>query len=691
MNSIRACIRNNTFTYTKLLFRRRNITNHLRFVALSVTLRAFILQFRESVNLLASEQRFNRTGNSGGKVMLEFIRNHVGGLVGLLIIGALSFVFAVSFGQQSQGWGRGAGDDTAITVDGVDLSMATLEYAINMNTNRDIAKDSPEYASLRQQAAKGLIERQLLLTMAEKAGISASTDEAQENIIKGEFFITRPISTIVTQLGFQRMYGELSPDRVVSILVKDGHRAMLGRFVDAKGKFDVKSFNNVVRYQLNYKEPAFVEEQRLEIIAQRMRTLLLSGIEVTEAAVKEAYQSENDTVSLSYIKFAPALYAGNLDSESDELTRWTQANADKIKQYYETNKFKYTNVEKSARARHILIKVDEDADEETQNAAKAKAEALLAQIKAGADFAKLAAENSEDPGSAKKGGDLGYNPRGVMVPEFDEAMFSMKPGDVSDLVRTQFGYHIIKLEGFREGTISLADATDEIARKLFQENRGKDVMSKLAEKMLAKMNSGADISELISESGNTGSTDLGDGTTDEGDTEREDKEVVAAKDGVNIPEGVHLTVQATSPFNRTEAFIPGIGKSEELVKAAFSMTRDAPTGGKVFAVNDNYYVVQLKERKEPSDKDYEEQKTEIENRLLAAKIITWMNDRVSSILTSAMEAGQIKSVIPLPSTLARNEVKTKKAVPAPKATRKATPNTEGAGNDESKEAEDNDE
>jgi len=623
--------------------------------------------------------------------MLEFIRNHVGGLVGLLIIGALSFVFAVSFGQQSQGWGRGAGDDTAITVDGVELSMATLEYAINMNTNRDIAKDSPEYASLRQQAAKGLIERQLLLTMAEKAGISASTDEAQENIIKGEFFITRPISAIVTQLGFQRMYGELSPDRVVSILVKDGHRAMLGRFVDAKGKFDVKSFNNVVRYQLNYKEPAFVEEQRLEIIAQRMRTLLLSGIEVTEAAVKEAYQSENDTVSLSYIKFAPALYAGNLDSESDELTRWTQANADKIKQYYETNKFKYTNVEKSARARHILIKVDEDADEETQNAAKAKAEALLAEIKAGADFAKLATENSEDPGSAKKGGDLGYNPRGVMVPEFDEAMFSMKPGDVSDLIKTQFGYHIIKLEGFREGTISLADATDEIARKLFQENRGKDVMSKLAETMLAKMNSGADISELISESGNAGSTDLGDGTTDESDTGKEEKEVVAAKDGVNIPEGVHLTVQTTSPFNRTEAFIPGIGKSEELVKAAFSMTKDAPAGGKVFAVNDNYYVVQLKERKEPSDKDYEEQKTEIENRLLAAKIVTWMNDRVSSILTSAMEAGQIKSVIPLPSTLARNEVKTKKAVSAPKATGEAVPNTAGAGNDESKEAEDNDE
>ncbi|MBN2716509.1 MAG: peptidylprolyl isomerase [Deltaproteobacteria bacterium] len=595
--------------------------------------------------------------------MLEFIRNHVGGLFGLLIIGILSFVFAVAFGQQSQGWGRGAADNTVITVDGVEISEATLEYAINMNTNRDLGKDSPEYASLRQQVAKGLVERQLLLNMAEKAGISASTDEAHENIINGDFFITRPISTIATQLGFQRMYSALAPDRVKNILVKDGHRAMLGRFTDAKGKFDIKMFNNVIKYQLNYKEPDFVEEQRLEIIAQRMRMLLMSGISVPESEVRDAYQRENDTVSLSYIKLAPALFAGNLTSDSGELAQWTEANQDKIKQYYETNKFKYTNVEKSAKARHILIKVDEDADEPTQNAAKAKVEALLAQARAGEDFARLAAENSEDPGSATKGGDLGYNPRGVMVPAFDEVMFALQPGEISDLVKTQFGYHIIKLEDFREGTVSLEDATDEIARKLYEENRGREVMSSLADQLLAAMKSGKDISELLP-------TDADAATADEAaaaNEENADQNAEEDAPALTIPDGVHLMVQTTSAFNRTDALIPGIGKSEELINAAFALTEQSKAGSKVFTVNDNFFVVQLKERKQPSDEDFKVQQDEIESRLLASKILTWMNDRIDSVMNKAMKDGRIESRIPLPSTLAKKTPETAPPAATPKA------------------------
>ncbi|MBN2528919.1 MAG: peptidylprolyl isomerase [Deltaproteobacteria bacterium] len=610
--------------------------------------------------------------------MLEFIRNHVGGLVGLLIIGALSFVFAVSFGQQSQGWGRGAGDDTAITVDGVEISMATLDYAINMNTNRDLSQDSPEYASLRQQVAKGLVERQLLLNMAKKAGISASTEEAQENVIKGEFYITRPISTIATQLGFQTMYSALTPDRVKAILVKDGHRAMLGSFVDPKGKFDVKTFNNVIRYRLNYKEPDFVEEQRKEIVAQRMRMLLLSGIAVPEREIREKYQRENDTVSLSYIKLAPALYAGNMDGDSKALGKWIEENKDKIKQYYETNKFKYTNVEKTARARHILIKVDEDADEAIQNAARAKADALLAEANAGEDFAKLATENSEDPGSATKGGDLGYNPRGVMVPEFDKVMFALKPGEISDVVKTQFGYHIIKLEDIREGTVSLEDATDEIARKLFQENRGKELVSKTADALFAKLKTGADINELLPGNAKDKAIAAPEDTAEDAEVDEEEAteapttEAAGATD-IKIPAGLNLMVQSTSPFNKTQALIPGIGKSEELVNAAFALTDEKPAGDKVYVVNDNYFIVQLKERKQPTDEDYKTKKVEIESELLASKVLTWTNDRITSVLDKALKDGKIESIVPIPSSLAKKEEKSPAgtATVTPKKTEKS--------------------
>lgn len=601
--------------------------------------------------------------------MLEYIRNHVGGLVGLLIIGVLSFVFAVSFGQQSEGWGKSSGDDTVITVEGVELSAATLNYAMNMTVNRDISSESPEYAMLRNEVAKGLVERQLLLNMAAKAGISASVDEAQENIINGDFFITRNISALMTELNRQLMFNAISPDGIVAIMVKEGHRASLGGFIDEKGKFDTKSFNNTIKYRLNYKEPAFVEEQRLEIIAQRMRTLLIGGIAVSANEVKEAYQRENDTASLSYIKLAPALFAGNLETDSEELSKWMTANGDAIKQYYETNKFKYTNVEKSARARHILIKVDEDADDAAKAAARAKADSLLNRAKAGEDFAILATENSEDTGSAAKGGDLGFNPRGVMVPAFDDAMFALEPGQISEVVKSEFGYHIIKLESFREGTVSLEEATDEIARKLYQENRGKIIVKEVADKLLARLTAGKDINEIL---------DATTADSDETDTDTDATEIAEAptptvEDDLNLPDGMNLFVQKTPAFSKSVTMIPGIGESEELVNTAFALTPEKPAAEKVFTVNNNFYVVQLAERKKPSDEDFETQKDEIKGKLLATKIVTWMNDRTSSLVDNALKKNTIKSDIPLYTPpVQKNKSLAKGVTPPPPATPKKT-------------------
>ena len=100
------------------------------------------------------------------------------------------------------------------------------------------------------------------------------------------------------------------------------------------------------------------------------------------------------------------------------------------------------------KVRHILIKVDPKADAKTDAAAKQKAEDLLKQIKGGADFAALAKANSDDPGSKDAGGELGMIQRGVTVPAFESAAFSLQPGQISDVIKTQFGYHI--LQGGRE-------------------------------------------------------------------------------------------------------------------------------------------------------------------------------------------------------------------------------------------------
>ena len=111
-----------------------------------------------------------------------------------------------------------------------------------------------------------------------------------------------------------------------------------------------------------------------------------------------------------------------------------------VREFYDKNPDKF----ETARASHILFKVDEKADEAAKKKVLAQAQAVLKQVKGGADFAGLAKKHSAD-GSAEQGGDLGFFNKGQMVPAFDQAAFSMLPGQISEIVTTQFGYHIIKV------------------------------------------------------------------------------------------------------------------------------------------------------------------------------------------------------------------------------------------------------
>lgn len=113
--------------------------------------------------------------------------------------------------------------------------------------------------------------------------------------------------------------------------------------------------------------------------------------------------------------------------------------------YYNTHKKEFENPE-MVRARHILVAVKPNATEDEKKAAKKKADELLEKAKKGEDFATLASEHSDDPGSKAKGGDLGFFTTGSMVGKFEQAAYALKPGEISEVVETEFGYHIIKQE-----------------------------------------------------------------------------------------------------------------------------------------------------------------------------------------------------------------------------------------------------
>ena len=142
------------------------------------------------------------------------------------------------------------------------------------------------------------------------------------------------------------------------------------------------------------------------------------------------------------------------------------------KAFYDENKEDFNKPEQ-VKASHILVKVDASATPEQKAAAKAKAEGLLKQAKAGGDFAALAKENSDDPGSKMMGGNLGFFDKGTMVKEFADAAFALKVGDISGIVETQYGYHIIKVTDRKKGGLtSFENAKADIVKSLQDKKKG---------------------------------------------------------------------------------------------------------------------------------------------------------------------------------------------------------------------------
>lgn len=206
-----------------------------------------------------------------------------------------------------------------------------------------------------------------------------------------------------------------------------------------------------------------INEQQREVQEQLFKASdYVAKVKVTDDMLKAYYDKSGsrfetpEQVKAEYV----VLNAANIASQV------SVSDAD-IKSYYEQNAKRYTT-EEQRRASHILITAPKDAPAKERSAAKAKADALLAQLRKNpGDFAKLAKENSQDPGSAERGGDLDFFGKGMMVKPFEDAAYKLKKGEISDVVESEFGYHIILLTDIKPGGVrSLDQVKDEIASEI---------------------------------------------------------------------------------------------------------------------------------------------------------------------------------------------------------------------------------
>ncbi|MGD8316775.1 MAG: peptidylprolyl isomerase [Myxococcales bacterium] len=374
--------------------------------------------------------------------------NKLKGFALVLLVVMLSAVFALQFGGgQAEGCATGGGSYLA-RVYNQSLSKGDFEAAYAIGNFGRLPAETQQSLQLPELVLNGLIDRALLAREARKVGFDISTEEVMARFVK---------------------------DGVILLSLGVGAPPMLPQgeipvsFTDEDGAFNKDLAERYIQNGLRRSVGEFAESQVEEYLAAQMRELVASSVTVSEAEVWDDYVQEHDTAKIDYVRFAPAYYTQEKPPTTEEaLDAWMADNEQRLSAEYESNKHRYTNLEKQVHARHILIKAGSYATPEQKAEAKKQAEELRARAAAGEDFAALARKYSGDVITAKNGGDIGFLSKGTMPEAFDDALFSMKVGDISDVVETPYGYHVIEVLGVREGDVPVEEAKRELAEELYR-------------------------------------------------------------------------------------------------------------------------------------------------------------------------------------------------------------------------------
>lgn len=526
--------------------------------------------------------------------MLERLLQKTRGLVlGFLII-SLSLVFVLQFGgPQAEGCSKRTGALFAAQVYGEKISVNEYRAAFALAGGDNYPPEMVKQYKLDEMVLHGLVERSLLARKAREIGFSASPDDVMHKVAEDGI-----------------VHSSMSVNGG-PYLPPSGPRRY--DFKDQTGKFNKDNLKKFIQYRLRRSIEEFANEQADETLAQNMRELVIANVALSDDEVWDAFVREKDTVTLKYARFSPVFYAQQQKPTEAELNAFMAANQKAVDAEYEREKHRYTGLEKQVHARHILIKAEENASPEVKADAKKHAEQLLARAKKGEDFASLARQFSEDTGSAKKGGDLGWNPKGRMVKPFDDAQFAMKPGEISDVVQSTFGYHIIKVEGIREGDVPLAEAKHELAEKLYIDRKAAELAKEQADKALGELRAGQSADDING--------------------------VLAGKTASGgSPDPLAPQFRDTQAFGRTDTPIAGPFDGSALVRAAFELTESKPLPDAPMKLGDEWVVYRLEARTEAKREDLtDKEKQRIRNGLLNQKRRDVLTDYVRNLVRKAQD------------------------------------------------------
>ena len=377
--------------------------------------------------------------------MFEQFRKKSSSLAVYLILGGLSFVFAINFGPGSGSCSPGP-DSYAARVDGEVIRQQDFAVMYRQRVEQmrriyggsglELSDEMLQKMGLRRQVLDGMIDRKILAAEARGRGITVSDDELTAFLIKN--------------FGLEEITAQEWENYV----------------------------NNVYRMAAWQ----FEEDVREQLMGQKLVEILESNVEVASSELRSEYEKEFNRAMVSYVRFG--LNSGDIAQPTEaEATAWLSANTEAAQKAYEADLSSY-QVGKQVEAIQILKRVARDADEAALEKAKSELLAVKARIDAGEDFAALAAELSEDGNQGK----LGTFARGTLARTLEDAAFALAAGEMSKgPVQSRQGWHLVKVVNVIEpSTKAFDDVKGEVALKVLVEERRDAAAKASADAFLAK-------------------------------------------------------------------------------------------------------------------------------------------------------------------------------------------------------------
>ena len=461
-----------------------------------------------------------------------------------------------------------------------------LEEQMRRQFGNQYSYELAEALNLKGQALDRLINRRLLLAEAEMLGLEVSTEELQNAIVSYPAFQT---NGQFDNLRYQQTlrYLRLTPEEFEASQSEDLLIRKLQQFITRGAKVldsETLSYYHHTRDEVNL---AYLQVDPKEF---------KDKVAVDEEAVRDYFDNHRESYrvpakrNIAYVRFAAKDYFDEVEPTEAE-----------VEDFYRLHQEDYEEPKK-VRARHILFPIDQKANTAKIQEISEKANKVLTMAREGEDFSELARKYSTDS-TAARGGDLGYFSRNDMVKPFADAAFSMEKGEISDLVRTRFGLHIIKVEDIKEETVKPLSEVKEAVLQSVKKERGREIAQRRAESFI-------DLSRAL-----------------------DDVRKASAQEGLEAKE---------SGFFAAEEPIPQLGRQPEINDIIFSLRPREISPA--FLVGDDQLVAQLVEIQDSRLPEFAEAQEKAREDWAAEQSRTLARNQAQEWLQTAKEQGSLVEV-----------------------------------------------